>query len=131
MKRVIASRRGEGYVDVVVIVLVALLCIALAIKVFPVFITQQQLNTFADELAREAETTGRIGPETSQRIKELQEQTGLHPAIEWSKTGRIQINEEVTVILRTNVNIGLFGNFGSFPIELSATATGKSEVYWK
>ncbi|RRJ67242.1 DUF4320 family protein [Paenibacillus oralis] len=131
MQRVIVSRRGEGYVDVVVIVLVAMLCIALALKVFPVFMAQQQLNTFADELAREAEIAGRIGQETSQRTRELQEQTGLNPAIEWSKTGTVQINEEVTVILRTTVNIGLFGNFGSFPIELSAAATGKSEVYWK
>lgn len=131
MQRVIASRRGEGYVDVVVIVLVAMLCIALALNVFPVFMAQQQLNTFAGELAREAEIAGRIGPETSQRTHELREQTGLNPAIEWSKTGTVQINEEVTVILRTSVNIGLFGNFSSFPIELSATATGKSEVYWK
>ena len=131
MQRVIASRRGEGYVDVVVIVLVAMLCIAFALKVLPVFMAQQQLNTFADELAREAEIAGRIGPETSQRTRELQEQTGINPIIEWSKTGAVQINEEVTVILRTTVNIGLFGNFGSFPIELSATATGKSEVYWK
>jgi hypothetical protein len=29
------------------------------------------------------------------------------------------------------VNIGLFGGFGSFPIELTAKASGKSEVYWK
>ena len=28
-------------------------------------------------------------------------------------------------------DIGLFGGFGSFPITLTASATGKSEVYWK
>ncbi|TYA14773.1 DUF4320 family protein [Paenibacillus faecis] len=131
LPQAIRSRRGEGYVDVVVIVLVTMLCIGLAIKVFPVFMAQQKLNTIASELAREAEISGRVGPETSQRAIALQEQTGLHPSIAWSKTGSIQIDQEVMVTLHMTVNIGLFGNFGSFPIELTATATGKSEVYWK
>ena len=46
-------------------------------------------------------------------------------------SGRIQLNEEVTVTLTLRRNIGLFGGFGSFPITLQAQATGKSEVYWK
>jgi hypothetical protein len=128
---ILRSKRGEGYVDVVVLVLAAMLCVALAIKVFPVFVVKNQLDTFAAELVREAEISGRVGSETNERASELQTQTGLYPTITWSKTGQIQINEEVTVTLKTNVNIGLFGDFGSFPIELSARAQGKSEVYWK
>lgn len=131
MLQLIRSKRGEGYVDVVVIVLAAMLCITLAIKVLPVFVAKHQLDTFADELVREAEISGRVSSETSQRAAELQAQTGLHPTIAWSKTGQIQINEEVTVTLQTTVNIGLFGSFGSFPIELTAKAKGRSEVYWK
>ena len=57
--------------------------------------------------------------------------TGLDPNIRWSKTGRIQLNEEVTVTLTLDMDIGLFGGFGSFPITLRSEATGKSEVYWK
>ena len=48
-----------------------------------------------------------------------------------STTGRIQLNDEVTVTLTLETDIGLFGGFGSFPITLTASATGKSEVYWK
>ncbi|MDF2923913.1 MAG: hypothetical protein K0R57_2827 [Paenibacillaceae bacterium] len=131
MPSILRSKRGEGYIDVVVLVLVAMLCIALAVKVFPVFVAKHQLDTFATELAREAEISGRIGPETTQRTAELQTQTGLHPTITWSRSGQIQIDQEVTVTLRTTVNIGLFGSFGSFPIELTAAAKGRSEVYWK
>lgn len=131
LNRTVRSCRGEGYVDVAVIVLAAMLCIGLALKVFPVFMTQQKLNTFASELAREAEISGRVGSETTQRASQLQSQTGLSPTIKWSRTGPIQINQEVTVTLSMTVNIGLFGNFGSFPIDLSASAKGKSEVYWK
>jgi hypothetical protein len=30
-----------------------------------------------------------------------------------------------------DTNIGLFGEFASFPVTLRAQAAGKSEVYWK
>ena len=41
-----------------------------------------------------------------------------------------QNREEVTVTLTMDVDIG-FGGLGSFPIELTAQASGRSEVYWK
>ena len=65
------------------------------------------------------------------RAAALTDSTGLDPNIHWSKTGRIQLNEEVTVTLTLDMDIGLFGGFGSFPITLRSEATGKSEVYWK
>ncbi|OME30049.1 DUF4320 family protein [Paenibacillus sp. FSL E2-0274] len=130
MKHLI-NKRGEGYVDVVVLVMAVMLCVALVVKVVPVFVTKYQLDTFAAELVREAEISGRVGQETAQRAAELQAETGLHPTIFWSRTGQIQINQEFMVTLNTTVNIGLFGDFGSFPIELTAKGTGKSEVYWK
>ena len=52
-------------------------------------------------------------------------------SVAWSDTGRIQLNEEVTVTLTHEIDLGLFAGFGSFPITLRADATGKSEVYWK
>ena len=130
MIKLLQSRRGEGYVDVIVIVLVIMLFIALAVKVFPVFIAKNQLDTFAAELVREAEIAGRVGSETTARANQLKTQIGIEPVISWSKTGNIQFNQEVTVTLTLQHNIGFF-NFGSFPITLTSKATGKSEVYWK
>lgn len=131
MLKILKTKRGEGYIDVVVLVLCAMLVIALAIRVFPVYIAKNQLDTFATELCREAEIAGRIGSETTQRAQVLKEKTGLNPTIAWSKTGEIQLDEEFTVTVSMQANIGLFGGFGSFPITLKAQATGKSEVYWK
>lgn len=131
LKRIFKSCRGEGYIDICVLVLCVMLVIAFAVKLFPVFIAKQQLDTFATELIREAEIAGRIGSETDRREQSLREQTGLNPAIEWSDTGNIQLNEEITVSLTYDMDLGLFGGFGSFPITLTAEATGKSEVYWK
>lgn len=131
MKKILKSKRGEGYIDVCVLVLCAMLVIALAVQVLPVFIAKNQLDTYATELCREAEISGRVGSETSRRVAVLTEQTGLSPRISWSKTGNIQLNEEITVTLTLEKNIGLFGGFGSFPITLRSEASGKSEVYHK
>lgn len=131
MIRALKNRRGEGYIDVAVLVLCAMLVIALAVQVFPAYIAKQQVDTFASELIREAEIAGRVGTETDVQEQLLRERTALEPEVTWSKTGKIQLNEEVTVTVTYEMNIGLFAGFGSFPVTLQAQATGKSEVYWK
>lgn len=130
MLKRLKSNRGSGYIDVVVIVLSAMLVIALAVSVFPVYIAKSQLDTFAQELCREAEICGRIGSETSSREITLTERLGIDPNVEWSKTGRVQLNEEFTVTVTLDYDIG-FGGFGSFPVTLTSKAIGKSEVYHK
>lgn len=131
LKRVFRDKQGDGYIDIAVLVLCVFLVLALAVKLLPVFIAKQQLDTYATELCREAEISGRVGSETSRRAAVLTEQTGLTPAIQWSKSGRIQLNEEISVRLTYRYDLGLFGSFGSFPVTLQAEASGRSEVYWK
>lgn len=131
VKKIIKDRRGEGYIDVAVIVFCVMLVIALGVRIFPVFITKIQLDNFADELVREAEISGRVGSETTTRQSVLEEKTGLQPVVYWSSSGNIQLNEEVTVTLVMQKDLGLFGRLGSFPVTIRARASGKSEVYWK
>ncbi|MFR9542922.1 MAG: DUF4320 family protein [Rikenellaceae bacterium] len=131
MKKALKNSRGEGYIDVIIIVLCAMMVLALAVRVLPVYIAKQTIDTFATELIREAEIAGRVGTETTQREQYLVEKTGLQPDVTWSDSGKIQLNQEVSVEVTYNVDIGLFGDVSSFPITLRAEATGKSEVYWK
>lgn len=133
--RLLKEKKGEGYVDTVVIVLAAMLVIAFAVKLFPVFVAKNQLNTYATEIMRTAEITGRVGTEVSVKAESLNEQTGISPKITWqadyiSGTNKVQLNDEMTVNVSRTVDIGFF-SFGSFPIELNSKATGRSEVYWK
>lgn len=120
IRKIVRDKRGEGYIDVAVMVLCVMLVIALGVRLFPIFITKMQVDNFADELAREAEISGRVGSETSNRQRVLEERTGIHPTVQWSRTGNL-----------IQKDLGLFGNFGSFPITIRARASGKSEVYWK
>ena len=131
LKKILKNRRGEGYIDVAVLVLCVMLVIAVAVSVLPVFITKNKLDTYAAELCREAEIAGRVGNETTLRAQVLTEKTGINPNISWSKSGKIQLNQEFTVTVTMQTDLGLFGGFGSFPVTLKAQASGKSEVYWK
>lgn len=97
IRKIVRDKRGEGYIDVAVMVLCVMLVIALGVRLFPIFITKMQVDNFADELAREAEISGRVGSETSNRQRVLEERTGIHPTVQWSRTGNLQLNEEVTV----------------------------------
>lgn len=128
----IRDTRGEGYLDVAIGVFCIMLVVALAVTLFPVFLKKQQLDTFADEIVRQAEIIG--STDVGARIAQLKEETGLDPDIRWKceyySGNRVQLNGDITAILTDQVDIGFFV-FGSFPIELKAKATGKSEVYYK
>lgn len=61
IRKILRDKRGEGYIDVAVMVLCVMLVIALGVRLFPIFITKMQVDNFADELVREAEISGRVG----------------------------------------------------------------------
>ena len=132
MRNVLREKRGEGYIDIAVGVLCLMLVIALAMSLFPVFMAKQQLDRFADEIVRQAEIVGSTS--VTRRIEELQEETGLDPEISWDcdyfEGSKIQLNGDIAVTLTCRINLGFF-QFGSFPVEIRARASGKSEVYYK
>lgn len=132
LKKILKERRGEAYIDTAIGMVCIMLVIAFAVKLFPVFVVKQQLDIFASELVRQAEIVGSTN--VNDRITTLKEQTGLNPAITWDcdyySGNRVQLNGSITLTLTDKVDIGFF-NFGSFPIELKAKATGCSEVYYK
>lgn len=75
------NHRGEGYIDVAIGVLCLMLVVALAMTLFPVFMKKQQLDSFADEIVRQAEIVGNT--DVSGRIAQLRRETGLDPQIQW------------------------------------------------
>ena len=131
-RKLLQSKRGEGYIDVAIGLLCLMLVVALAVSFLPVFTTKQQLDIFATEIVRQAEIVG--GTNVSSRISDMKTETGLDPDIAWDCTyysgNKVQLNGDIAVTLTETVDIGFFA-FGSFPIEIQAKATGKSEVYYK
>jgi len=132
IRKILKSQSGEGYIDVAIGLFCLLMVLSFSLSFLPVFTVKQQLILFANEIVRDAEIRG--STVVDHRISELQEQTGLNPDIQWECDyygGRkVQLNGSISVVLTDSVDIGFF-IFGSFPIELQAKATGKSEVYYK
>lgn len=125
------EKKAEGYIDVAVLVLAAMLTIALFVKVFPVFIVKDQLNTLAKQTLREAEMEGRIEIDYS----EISKAVGIEPDyVEWDgdtlSSRKVQFGDDMLVTFSKSVDIGFF-EFGSFRLKLEGKAKGKSEVYWK
>ena len=132
MKRIWKSRCGEGYIDVVIGIFCLLIVVAFAVNLLPVFTVKQQLDLFANEIVRQAEITGSTNVES--RINSLKEQTGLYPQIKWYcdyySGKKVQLNGDIEVVITDTVDIGFFV-FGSYPIQIQARASGKSEIYYK
>ena len=132
LRKLIKSKCGEGYVDIVVGIFCLLLVIALAVSFLPVFTAKQQLDLFAAEIVRQAEIVG--GTDVSGRIAVMKVQTGLDPEIVWDcdyfRGNRVQLDGDISVTLTTTVDVSFFF-FGPFRIAIRAKASGKSEVYYK
>ncbi len=127
----IKSKRGEMMITACVLLMIGMFIFAFVLKTYPVFKEGQQLNTYAAELCRVAEISGRVGDETTEKEKKLNQTMHISPQIVWSKTGKVQLNQGIDVTCSLTENIGLFGGMGSFPVTLRGHATGQSEVYWK
>lgn len=129
------NKKGEGYIDAVIVILVSALMIAFAVNVYPVFVAKSQLDHFANEIVREAEVTGQIGDSVNSRINKLKKELVDVDSIKWdakyiSGTKKIQLNDSINVTLEKKMNIGFF-TFGSFPINVQARDSGFSEVFHK
>lgn len=129
--KLLRSKRGEMLVTVSVVLMVAMTVVAFSTKLYPVFLHKQQLDTYAGELCRVAEISGRVGDETVAKEEKLDAEMTISPNVVWNTSGKVQLNGEITVTCTMTENIGLWGGFGSFPITIQGRATGQSEVYWK
>ncbi len=136
MKRILCSRRGEGYVDIAVSVLATMMLIVLAINVFSFFVIKQDMDYFAKEMIDAATVSGRTTGETDIRYSELSEETGLHPSYNWiadyynATDQTVQLSDQIKITLSYRTYIKGFGVL-KIPVTLKASYSGLSQKYWK
>ncbi len=131
VRKMTEENNGTGNTDTLVLIIITIMIIAFAMQLFQVYMTKQKVDTFATELMRVAEIAGQVGSATTAKEATLKENLGIDPSVSWSRTGKVQLNQEVTVTVSIVKDLGLFGEFGSFPVTLKGVASGKGEVYWK
>ena len=137
MAILLGNRRGDGYIDVVVAVLVSMMLIVFSINVFSFFTLHQDLDYFAKEMVEAACADGATGGEAERRAEELSEELGISPTYSWSAeyTGptynrRVQLGDSMTIQVRYTAYVQGFGIF-KIPVTLTVTYSGLSEKYWK
>ncbi len=135
MKR-ICNRKGEGYVDVAVAVLVISFLLILLVSVFGVIHQKQTLNQMAQQLAETAAINGCVGDEVQERYEQLCEQMGITPTMTFESTyfdentGKVQLGNVISCTLTMDTSLIGFGG-ELFPINMTVTASGVSQVYWR
>ena len=137
MKKLLKSRRGDGYIDVVVGVLVSMMLIVLALNVFSFFTLHQDLDYFAKEMVEAACADGQTGSEAVRRAEELSEELGISPSYSWSaeymtptSARRVQLGDSMTLQVRYTAYVQGLGIF-RIPVTMTVTHSGLSERYWK
>ena len=130
------NKRAEGYVDVAVAVLVISFLLILLVSVFGVIHQKQTLNQMCDQIVEIASINGCVDDEVMERYEQLCEQTGLTPAMTFEATyfdedtGKVQLGDIISCTLTMETSLIGFGG-ELFPIDMTVTASGVSQVYWR
>lgn len=133
------DQSGEGYVDIAIIILIVFVLMASLLAVFPILTAQQSLNNTVRQIVRTVEITGNAGTEVDNLLTQL---SSVKPDnLIWQTTWKDAANN--TIQLKTAFSITAtkkvplvvlrpsFGDPLVIEIEISATASGISEVYFK
>ena len=130
------NKRAEGYVDVAVAVLVISFLLILLVSVFGVIHQKQTLNQMCEQIVEIASINGCVDYEVMERYEQLCEQTGLTPTMTFEATyfdedtGKVQLGDIISCTLTMETSIIGFGG-ELFPIDMTVTASGVSQVYWR
>ena len=132
--RRIRNRKGEGYVDVAVAILVISFLLILLVSVFGIIHQKQTLNQMAEQIVEVAAINGCVDGEAMERFAVLCEQMRVTPQISFDveyydeDSGKVQLGDIISCTLSMDTSLIGFGG-ELFPIELTVTANGVSQVY--
>lgn len=143
------SKRGEGYVDMCIGVVIFVMLIVIAINIFSFIALRVEMDRFADDVIELVAAQGYFGgTEYTEMIQnnelykrdaddaEFDLTTGNHADEYWydpavgGPTNKVQLGHPMTfeVTVKTNVKgLGIF----KIPVTLKVKRTGLSQKYWK
>lgn len=136
IKKLIHSKRGEGYIDTAVSVLVFVMILVVAINIFSFITLKQEMDQISEELIEEATYSGAFDSEFWSRDSELLGQYyyyGIYTSAEKyynSTYRRVQLGDTMTVKISVTTYLKGLGVF-KIPVTVSVTRSGISEKYWK
>ena len=136
LKNLIKNKRGDGYIDVVISILVAMMLIVLILNVFSFMTLNQDLDYFAKEMINSAAANGTTSGRVNTRYYELMTETGIAPSVSWNTTyfnssqKTVQLGDTIQLTLTLQSEVHGLGII-SVPVTLTAKHSGISQKYWK
>ena len=130
------NRRGEGYVDMCVGVIVFVMILVIAINIFSFITLRVEMDQIADELIDSATYNGSFGTQFNERAEQLKDQyydyfvTYSSDKYFNSPLKRVQLGNTMYVTVTVQTDIKGLGVF-KIPVTLSVTRSGLSQRYWK
>lgn len=136
MRRIFRSKKGEGYIDVVIGILALMAVLVVTLNIFEFMTLKEDLDEISGQLIENATFNGCFDAAFDERAEELQNRFFQFDvetdAQEYFNTSckRVQLGDkmEVTVSVETYVRgLGVF----KIPITVTGHRSGISEKYWK
>lgn len=136
MRRIFRSKKGEGYIDVVIGILALMAVLVVTLNIFEFMTLKEDLDEISGQLIEIATFNGCFDTVFDERAEDLQNRFFQFDvetdAQEYFNTSykRVQLGDkmEVTVSVETYVRgLGVF----KIPITVTSHRSGISEKYWK
>jgi len=115
--------------------------LAVIIDVLSIVLTKQKLDAAADQVTRQIQLAGKVDTDTEQLLETLTADLGKATAITYAIdtdyitkegcTTAIQLGTPFYLKITADVQLGGFWQLVGIPMQLTSTAAGVSERYWK
>ena len=136
IRKILHSKKGEGYVDMCVGVVVFVMILVIAINIFSFITLRIEMDQIAEELIEAATYSGCFGNDFWGRDSDMLDEYYYYDidygADEYfnSTYQRVQLGEKMWVTVSKDTYVKGLGVF-KIPVTVSVTRSGLSEKYWK
>lgn len=136
MRNLLKCKRGEGYVDMCVGVIVFVMILVIAINIFSFITLRIELDQIADEILEASTYSGAFGGESQDAYERMLDQyydfdldIGADEYFN-SYYKRVQLGHPMYVKVSVDTYIKGLGVF-KIPVTVTVTRSGLSQKYWK
>lgn len=136
IKKVLSSKKGEGYIDMCVGVVVFVMILVIAINIFSFITLKVEMDQIAEDLIESATYSGEFNDDfwnaDMYNLDEYYYYDIYYGADEYfnASYNRVQLGTRMWVTISKDTYIKGLGIF-KIPVTVSVTRSGLSERYWK
>lgn len=135
IKRILKTKKGEGYVDICIATLIFAMLTVIALNIFSFITLKADMDQIADELIVIATHTGRFGEEFTSVDMDMIDNYYYYDmdygAEEFfTNRDKVQLGKRMWVEISVDTEVKGLGIF-KIPLTLKVKRSGISERYWK